>query len=143
MGRPHVEIFGFHFPFTFGNWWSDDWITFAYSRRFSLWLYDVDIHHHQHAPRYNINWTDNERRLQVELERSQVRWKQWLCKTRDLAEFCGPADARREALLSEVPLMKTTHVGGLNAEQLLAMETAARDEQFVRMARFPKKPKKP
>ncbi len=46
----------FHFPFSFGNWWSDDWITFAYSRRFSLWLYDVDIHHHQHMPRYVINW---------------------------------------------------------------------------------------
>lgn len=54
VGRPHIEIFGFHFPFSFGNYWSDDWITAAYTRRFSLWLYDIDIRHHKHAERYRV-----------------------------------------------------------------------------------------
>jgi hypothetical protein len=135
VGRPHIEIFGFHFPFSFGNWWSDDWITFAYSRRFSLWLYDVDIYHHRHSARYSVNWDDYEKRLSTELARSEVRWKHWLCKTRDLSEFCGPLDLAKEAQLSEVKMDNDARKG-LDRLELMAMEKRARDEQFARMGRF-------
>lgn len=132
VGRPHVEIFGFHFPFSFGNWWSDDWITFAYSHRFSFWLYDVDIHHHRHNPRYNINWNDYETKLRVEWERAQVRWKQWLCKVRDLAEFCSPLDPIQEAELAAIAWEADSRKG-LHREKFIEMETKAREDQFVRM----------
>lgn len=30
VGRLHFQVFGFHFPYTFGNFWSDDWIHQVY-----------------------------------------------------------------------------------------------------------------
>ena len=41
VGRPHIEVFGYYFPFEFGNYWSDDWITAVYEKPYifkvSVW----------------------------------------------------------------------------------------------------------
>ncbi len=143
IGRPHLEIFGFHFPFSFGNWWSDDWITFVYTKRFSLWLYDVPIKHHVHPVRYNINWTSHEQRLNVELDRARSRWSEWLCTVKNVTEFC-PAFIPRASSQSSIRMDATTsNARGMSLERYLKMENAAKSAQEDRMKRFPPPSKKP
>jgi hypothetical protein len=128
VGRPHLEIFGFHFPFSFGNYWSDDWITSAYTRRFSIWLYAVPIKHHLHQERYRINWKDADKRLQVELDRAKIRWSRWLCRVKGLAEFCD-----REARDFVKPV-RADKPRGYSRKRYMAMEKEAKQKQFARLA---------
>jgi hypothetical protein len=132
VGRQHIEIFGFHFPFSFGNYWSDDWITTAYDRKFSVWLYEVPIGHHRHKERYTVNWTDSAVRLSVETDRARLRWRTWLCRARDASEYCGNATVTSAHEHHALPAAAQR---GYSREVLLAMENKAKAEQFRRLKR--------
>ncbi len=41
VGRPHIEVFGYYFPFEFGNYWSDDWITAVYEKPYIFKVSDL------------------------------------------------------------------------------------------------------
>jgi hypothetical protein len=127
VARQHLEIFGFHFPFSFGNYWSDDWITQAYDSSFSIWLYDVPIVHHLHKERYFVDWKNSTERLAVELDRAHLRWRTWLCQAKGASHFCD-----KEAI-------KNVTVGGrlrgYDRKTLMTMENKAKEEQFKRMER--------
>jgi hypothetical protein len=130
VARQHLEIFGFHFPFSFGNYWSDDWITFVYDSSFSIWLYDVPIHHHLFSERYSVDWKVKER-LDGEVKRARMRWRTWLCQARGASEFCDnyvTSNATAHAYLAK----------GYNRTTLMEMENLAKAEQFKRMERVKK-----
>ena len=138
VARQHLEIFGFHFPFSFGNYWSDDWITLAYDSSFSIWLYDVPIHHHLFSERYSVDWKAKER-LGIEVERARLRWRTWLCRAKGASEFCDHQVLKNQSASAESR-------GGYNRTTLMKMENLAKEEQFKRMAlvkkKLEKKPKK-
>lgn len=128
VARQHLEIFGFHFPFSFGNYWSDDWITFVYDSSFSIWLYDVPIHHHLFSERYSVDWKVKER-LDLEVKRARMRWRTWLCRARGASEFCDGEGTKNATL----PVLR-----GYNRTTLMEMENLAKAEQFKRMERVKK-----
>ena len=132
VSRIHLEIFGFHFPFSFGNYWSDDWITEAYTKRFGLWIYDISIKHHLHAERYNINWNNSKQRLSVELDRAQLRWKLDLCRVKNLCEN------ETEKVTSEATTSSSSSGAsrGYSRTVFLNMENQAKREYETRLKKF-------
>lgn len=87
VGRPHLEVFGYYFPFEFGNYWSDDWITFVYQPPYMIKSYDVPIKHHKHAERYTVEW--NRKTLLDEMVNlGRKRWKAYLCLQKKMHEYC-------------------------------------------------------
>jgi hypothetical protein len=87
VGRPHIEVFGYYFPFEFGNYWSDDWITFVYMPPYVHKAYDVAVKHHTHAERYKV---EHERRKVFDemVNLGRLRWKSYLCLVRKLSDYC-------------------------------------------------------
>ena len=43
--RTHIDIFGYLFPPSFKNWWSDDWISTVYGKLHTFRALDVKIQH--------------------------------------------------------------------------------------------------
>lgn len=54
VSRRHFEVFQFHFPWTFGNFWSDDWITLVYQPEHSMLAENISIHHLWFEKRYDV-----------------------------------------------------------------------------------------
>jgi hypothetical protein len=90
VGRPHIEVFGYYFPFEFGNYWSDDWITFVYVAPYVHKSYDVKVKHHVHAERYNVEY-DRKTLLDEMVNLGRKRWKAYLCLVRKKRDYCTPA----------------------------------------------------
>jgi hypothetical protein len=88
VGRPHLEVFGYYFPFEFGNYWSDDWITHVYEEPYVHKSYDVTVKHHIHAERYVVEY-ERQRLLQVMINLCRKRWKAWLCLVKHRKEYCA------------------------------------------------------
>eukprot|EP00981_Chlorochromonas_danica_P006541 scaffold1431_cov167-Ochromonas_danica.AAC.1 len=92
--RLHVEIFGYHFPPAFKNWWSDDWITTVYGHQHTLTNPEVVIQHNVEAQkvkswnRYEIDHSA-QARLNSELRKGYVKIDQWL-KTKGLPRMALP-----------------------------------------------------
>lgn len=88
VGRPHIEVFGYYFPFEFGNYWSDDWITFVYLPPYVHKAYDIAVKHHTHAERYKV---EHERRKVFDemVNYGRRRWKSYLCLVRKLNDYCN------------------------------------------------------
>jgi len=78
VGRPHLECFGTHFPFLFGNYFGDDWIMNVYnvsnSTRFGAGarmmsiMAGVNITHKVLKPRYEIVSTPPQYRAQLAID---------------------------------------------------------------------------
>mmetsp|Transcript_5548 Transcript_5548/g.7258 ORF Transcript_5548/g.7258 Transcript_5548/m.7258 type:complete len:367 (-) Transcript_5548:231-1331(-) len=47
--RTHIDIFGFFFPLSFKNWWSDDWISTVYGKDHTFRHPDILITHNVQA----------------------------------------------------------------------------------------------
>mmetsp|Transcript_16649 Transcript_16649/g.18021 ORF Transcript_16649/g.18021 Transcript_16649/m.18021 type:complete len:571 (-) Transcript_16649:1521-3233(-) len=47
--RTHIDVFGYHFPSAFKNWWSDDWISTVYGSKHTFRCSDVTIKHNVHG----------------------------------------------------------------------------------------------
>lgn len=81
--RTHVDIFGYMFPQSFKNWWSDDWISTVYGKDNTLHLPDVTILHNVDAQkvggatRYEIDRAA-EGRLEDELRNGFSVVNTWL-----------------------------------------------------------------
>lgn len=89
VGRPHLEVFGYYFPFEFGNYWSDDWITLVYTPPYVVRAYDVEINHHRHAERYKVEW-ERKTLLDDMVNYGRRRWRTYLCVVRKKQDFCRP-----------------------------------------------------
>lgn len=54
--RTHVDIFGFHYPRYFTEWWADQWLSYAYSPNHCKKLKNVVVRHTmQLGQRYGVN----------------------------------------------------------------------------------------
>lgn len=96
--RTHIEIFGYLFPPSFKNWWSDDWITTVYGSDHTITCTDVEIKHNIGAQklhstaRYTVD-KSAQLRLIDELRLGYVKIDEWLKKnsfpTLTLPNICG------------------------------------------------------
>lgn len=87
VGRPHIEVFGYYFPFEFGNYWSDDWITAVYEPPYVIKAYDVELKHARHAERYKVEW-QRQNVLDEMVVLGRKRWKSYLCLVRHHTKYC-------------------------------------------------------
>lgn len=87
VGRPHIEVFGYYFPFEFGNYWSDDWITEVYEPPFVHRSYDVSVKHHIHAERYTVEY-ERKNLLALMVNLCRKRWKAFLCLRQQRHDYC-------------------------------------------------------
>lgn len=75
VGRPHFHAFRYHFPWVFGNWWSDDWITFVYPPALTFWS-SLEINHRKALRRYDVDQSV-ESKLASTLQETSLDWRQW------------------------------------------------------------------
>lgn len=97
VGRPHLEVFGYYFPFEFGNYWSDDWITDVYEPPYMHRAYDVEVKHHIHAERYKVEHA-RKRLLTEMVTLCRRRWKAYLCLVKKRHDYCGKDTAEFEGV---------------------------------------------
>lgn len=59
----HRAIFGWYYPPTFKNWYSDDWISQVYGKQLTFWRKDIEVFHElaYQGPRYDIAYEDEAR----------------------------------------------------------------------------------
>eukprot|EP00605_Chrysophyceae_sp_TOSAG23-4_P002886 GSChrysophyteH1.ASY1.ANO1.3181.1 assembled CDS len=97
--RTHIEVFGFLFPASFKNWWSDDWISTVYGASHTFRLADVKINHNVNAQktegrvqRYEVDH-GAQLRLDNELRKGFTQIDSWLKKNEhprlSLPAVCG------------------------------------------------------
>ncbi len=76
VGRPHFDAFGFYFPFTMANYWTDDWVTNVYappylkkSHRMMSLLDKIPIRHMLIKQRYSVKGTVDFYEKQLAIDR--------------------------------------------------------------------------
>lgn len=84
VSRRHIECFGTHFPFVFGNWYSDDWIQRVYSEPYPDALgaaaevrmmsirEDIEVHHAAIDQRYTVKATATQLERQLAIDREEL-----------------------------------------------------------------------
>lgn len=79
VGRLHLECFGTHFPYLFGNYFADDWILNVYTNvtnmpnaRMVQIVANVSITHVALKPNYEIKATPERYRAQLETDRQEL-----------------------------------------------------------------------
>jgi len=79
VGRLHLECFGTHFPYLFGNYYADDWIQNVYANVTSVpnahmmqIVANVSITHMVIKSRYDIKATPERYRAQLETDRQEL-----------------------------------------------------------------------
>jgi hypothetical protein len=103
--RTHIDVFGYLFPASFKNWWSDDWISTVYGSEHTFRLPNVQIKHNVIAQkingatqRYEVDH-GAQLRLDSELRRGFTQIDAWLSKNNyprlPLPEVCGYLPATR------------------------------------------------
>ncbi len=84
VGRLHFDVFGFHFPFTLGNWWSDDWVQKVYAPPYNSTVFGanatmmsilkhVPVKHVFLKSRYTVKSTEALYMKQLLLDRELLR----------------------------------------------------------------------
>lgn len=77
VGRLHFDVFGFHFPFTFGNSWSDTWIDEVYQNITNSTMHSrlahISVRHVYVKSRYNTKGTADMYKQQLSLDRT-ILW---------------------------------------------------------------------
>lgn len=131
VARTHIEIFGFLFPFSLDENWNDLWFQACYTDRFTITLRDVFVRDKNSQREKNVQMVQNIAR------EGMMIWKHWLCHVRQLTEFCENGEGQKKSKNNEDGKRKKQQ--GLSRERLIAMETKAREDQFKRMKRFPKR----
>jgi hypothetical protein len=76
ISRKHFQIFQFHFPWEFFNWWSDDWITAVYGEQHTLHS-QVEVVHEKMNRRYSVD-SSIEKKQELVLQTTQLQWRHWL-----------------------------------------------------------------
>jgi hypothetical protein len=67
--RTHIDVFGYLFPPSFKNWWSDDWISTVYGSKHTFRNSDVTIKHNVHGQKTgDINRYHVDKSAQFSLE---------------------------------------------------------------------------
>ncbi len=128
VGRKHLEIFGYFFPFSLSNFWSDEWLANIYNSGLG------NFERKKISESIDANSTNlDERKFKFEIERARILHSKQMCREFPNSFFCG--EQKEEKKGKKI-------VRGMGREKYLKMESEARTEQFERMRRFGGKIKK-
>ncbi len=71
--KTHLDVFGFYYPRTFGQWWADDWITYLYQPDYMKKLEDVRVKHtEERGTRYNHTAIDDINIVSARVKQDQL-----------------------------------------------------------------------
>eukprot|EP00744_Colponema_vietnamica_P007701 GILI01011055.1.p1 GENE.GILI01011055.1~~GILI01011055.1.p1 ORF type:complete len:370 (-),score=53.45 GILI01011055.1:41-1054(-) len=75
--RSHWDIFGFHYPPAFENWYCDDWVSHVYGEARTRKLMDVSVFHAIFQTRYSPDY-NKERGLHAEEDQARHRIEEYI-----------------------------------------------------------------
>ena len=141
VSRVHVELFGFRFPFAFGNDLASavsEWMARVYDHRFSRCRTGLIEDRSTSTPPSTSSSSPLTSTPLVagEVERGKTRWAMYLCNVRKMSSFCNGYAEESVAPLpvfSDARVVFKQHKNALSRERLMAMEGKAKDQQFARL----------